>query len=238
MDGPKVVVTLVCTYADEDEVDDIVDGLRALGRKAKLVAGLEQRPRLMADAVEGCGEWGLVVLCSSPRLGEEQRRKAEGMFGARKGPNHAMVRVDLGLGVSESVAAIERAYEGFVSSQGRIRRRTQSENNPVMRELVPSAGDTSATGPAVRLEPGTALDGDTDRIPLSSVPKPKAGSKERALGRERGGSPKGRLETSRREPGRSRAAKERDEQRLDRMMIMIIIGAGLLAVLAALSFAR
>lgn len=242
MDGPKVVVTLVCTYADEDEVDDIVDGLRALGRTAKLIAGLERRPRLMADAVEGCGEWGLLVLCSSPRLSEEQRRMAEGMFSARKGPNHAMVRVDLGLGVGESVAAISRAYEGFVSSQGRIRRRTISESNPGMRELVPSAGDTSATRPAVRLEPGAALDGDTDRIPLADVakatakakaeqsPEPRPAKSERPRPRKQ--------DTSLLEAGASRAALERDEQRLDRTMIIMIIGAGLLAVLAALSFAR
>ena len=108
MGGPKVVVTLVCTHADEDEVDDIVDGLRASGRKTKLVAGLADRPRAMAEAIERSGEWGLIVLCASPRLSEDTRRKAEGMFSARRGPNHAMVRVDLGQGTGDCVAAISR----------------------------------------------------------------------------------------------------------------------------------
>lgn len=241
MGGPKVVVTLVCTHADEDEVDDIFDGLRAVGREAELIVGIEQQPRLIADAIERSGDWGLIVLCSSPRLSEDACRKAEGLFSARRGPNHAMVRVDLSQGVAASVAAISRAYDGFVSSRGRIGRRSLDEHRPKLAEHV-CVGD-SAVRPIVRLSAKQRGD-DPDSPQTLDDSASSELSRRRRAARAREREQDSPRSTHTRTPSKeygvgagSRAALQRDENRLDRMMIVLIVGAGLLAVLAALSLA-
>ncbi|PRQ02856.1 hypothetical protein ENSA5_20330 [Enhygromyxa salina] len=242
MDGRKVVVTLVCATADEDTLEDVLDGLHALGHEAGLVAGVDERPRRVGDAIERCGDLGLIVVCTSARLDGPALRKVEGLFSARRGPNHAMVRVDVGLPTNEAVAAIQRAVEGFVSNQGRIVRRHAGEG-PKLREVV--HGDVSSLAlPVVRLEAGEELDGDTRRIQLPDNPKSAELSRRRRAVRERERQ-RERITRSHRplsveesEAGHvgSRKPMIRDEDKLDRTMVLMIVGAGVLAVLAALTW--
>lgn len=244
-DAKKVVVTLVCASEDEDEVDDIADGLRATGREVALFPGVEQKPRLIGDALDRCGELGLVVLCTSTALDGPLLRKVEGLFSARRGPNHAMVRIDLANRVSENVAAITRAYEGFVSSQGRIKRRSVGEGRK-LREVVAVKEVDKVALPVVRLTPEEQLEGDTKRIELPDNPKAVELSRRRRAARERerereritsahSSVNEAILDDDELEVGVSQSELRRDEQRLDRLMIVLIVGAGVLAVLAALS---
>src|SRR5690606_8676081 len=58
MDARKIVVTLVCAAAVREALDDVVDGLSATGRDVGIVAGVDEQPRRMGDAIDRCGESG------------------------------------------------------------------------------------------------------------------------------------------------------------------------------------
>jgi hypothetical protein len=242
MDARKVVVTLVCATADRESLDDVVDGLSATGRDVGIVAGVDEHPRRMGDAIDRCGSSGLVVLCTSARLDGPTLRSIEGLFSARRGPNHAMVRVDITQPPNETIAAIQRALDGFMASQGRVVRRQTTGQS--LREVVGPV--TSRALPAVRLTPGEEIEGDTRRIQLPDNPKSAELSRRRKAARER--------EREReRITGANRSLTEADvdpsgqsgtsamhgdsgEPNPDRMMILLLVGAGALAVLAALMF--
>ncbi|KIG18618.1 hypothetical protein DB30_00303 [Enhygromyxa salina] len=246
MEARKVVVTLVCAADDEDALEAIADGLRAVGREVRLVPGVDVQPRRLGEAIERGGDLGLIVVCTSGRLEGAQLRTVEGLFSARRGPNHAMVRVELSATANENIAAISRATEAFVANQGRVVRRTTGEG-PKLREVIPVESISSVALPVVRLPPGEELDGDTQRIQLPDNPKSAELSRRRRAARERERE-RERITRSHRTLNANddintvgdepvSAQMQRDEDRLDRLMIGMIIGAGVLAVLAALTFA-
>jgi hypothetical protein len=236
MDARRVVVTLVCATADREALDDVVDGLSATGRDVGIVAGIDEQPRRMGDAIDRCGEAGLVVLCTSPRVDAAALRVIEGLFSARRGPGHAMVRVDVGQPPTETIAAIQRALEAFLASQGRIVRRPTT--GQISREVVSHV--SSRAMPVVRLSPTEELDGDTRRIQLPDNPKAAELSRRRKVARERERE-RERITSAQRsltpadltQAGRPSAS----EPNADRMMIMVLVGAGALAVIAGLMFA-
>ncbi len=237
MDARKVVVTLVCAAADREALDDVVDGLSASGRDVGIVAGVDEQPRRMGEAIDR-GDSGLVVLCTSPRIDQGTLRKIEGLFSARRGPNHAMVRVDVGQQPSETIAAIQRALDGFLASQGRVVRRSSGQNT---REVVRDV--SSLALPVVRLNPGEEIDGDTRRIQLPDNPKSaelsrrRAAARERERERERITSAHRSLTAEDAEPGSSKTSPgDVSDASYDHLTIALVVGAGVLAVLAALMF--
>lgn len=238
METRKVVVTLVCASADAESLDDVVDGLSAAGREVGLVSGVDSQPRRVGEAIERCGEQGLIVVCTSSRLDGPNLRKVEGLFSARRGPKHAMIRIDVSTPTAENIAAIQRAIDAFVSSQGRIVRRRSSEGQR-LREVV-SVGDVPSLAlPVVRLSDGEELEGDTRRIQLPDNPKSAELSRRRRAARERQAE-RERITASHRtfedsqEPA-STPGPPVEAEKLDRMVLLMIIGVGLLAVVAALT---
>jgi hypothetical protein len=101
--------------------------------------------------------------------------------------------------------------------------------------------------PVVRLAPHEEIDGDTSRIQLPDNPKSAELSRRRRAAREREREREritGRFNPNKREtgegettPGSLPTTSDEDAAKLDRMMVVMIIGAGVLAVLAALTFA-
>ncbi len=245
MDARRVAVTLVCAADDEAALEPVLERLRAAGLEAELVPDVDQAPRRVGETLDRSGEWGLIVACTSKRLDGPELRKVEGVFSARRGPNHAIIRVDIEQTKAEIVAAIRRAIEAFAANQGRIIRRPVTDS-PKLREVIPVNDIASLALPIVRLEPHEEIDGDTTRIQLPDNPKSAELSRRRRAARER---ERERERITERVSGKSQpqaAAKPStqpsakppttDAAKLDRMMIMMIIGAGILAVLAALSF--
>jgi hypothetical protein len=240
MDLRKVAVMLICAAGDEQSLEPVVERLRAAKLEAQLVAGVDQHPRRVGEALDRCGEWGLVVACTSKRLDGPELRKVEGVFSARRGPNHAIIRVDLGLPKQEIVAAIQRAVEAFAANSGRIRRSTSESRK--LREVIPVKVSSLAM-PIVRLDPNEELDGDTTRIQLPDNPKAAELSRRRRAVKEHQRERERITERSKstrelepRAPSAAPSTLEQDAAKLDRLMIVMIIGAGVLAVLAALSF--
>lgn len=239
MDARKIVVTLVCASADREALDDIVDGLSATGRDVGIVAGVDEQPRRMGDAIDRCGEAGLVVLCTSARIDAPTLRVIEGLFSARRGPGHAMVRVDVNQSPSETIAAIQRALDGFLASQGRVvRRQTTGTGGQSLREVVSHI--SSRAMPIVRLSPSEEIDGDTRRIQLPDNPKAAELSRRRKVARERERERERITAVNRSltptDVEQSEAQTSSGEPNADRMMILLIVGAGVLAVLAGLMF--
>ncbi len=236
MEARKVAVTLVCAAADERALEPVLERLHAAGYDAELVAGVEQDPRGVGEALDRGGELGLIVACTSRRLDGAALRKVEGVFSARRGPNHAIVRVELGQPKPELVAAIQRAIDAFTANQGRIRRPTTESKR--LREVIAVNDISSLALPVVRLSPGEELDGDTTRIQLPDNPKSAELSRRRRAARERERE-RERITASRERSGLQPIAAapelEQDAAKLDRMMVVMIVGAGILAVLAALS---
>ena len=234
MDSRKVVVTLVCAAADREALDDVVDGLSASGRDVGIVSGVDEQPRRMGEALDRC-ESGLVVLCTSTRIDGGTLRKIEGLFSARRGPNHAMVRVDVGQAPTDVIAAIQRALDGFLASQGRVVRRS---TGPISREVVRDV--SSRALPVVRLEQGEELDGDTRRIHLPDNPKSAELSRRRKVARERERERERITSVNRSltptDVEHIESGSAASEGPSDRMMIALVVGAGVLAVLAALMF--
>lgn len=236
MDPRKVVVTLVCATADTEALDDVVDGLSAVGRDVGLVSGVDEQPRRVAEAIERCGDLGLLVLCVSPRFDGATLRKIEGLFSARRGPTHAMIRIETNHSTTENIAAIQRAVDAFVTNQGRIVRRQTGDDSS--REVVSVGELQSLALPAVRLDASEDIEGDTRRIQLPDNPKAAELSRRRKVARER--------EREReRITSAHRALTDEDVRAAipqpsatngpsDRVMIIVVIGAGILAVVAGL----
>lgn len=235
MDARKVVVTLVCATADAEALDDVVDGLSASGREVGLVLGIDEQPRRVAEALERMGPAGLLVVCTGPRLDSANMRKIEGMFSARRGPNHALIRVDVGLPTGEMIAAIQRALDAFVANQGRVRR--ESTSDPKREKIV--GVPKSLALPVVRLEAGEELDGDTRRVQLPDNPKAAELSRRRRVARERERE-RERITQSHRVLDEDllppRPEPTADEAGSEWVMIAVVIGAGILAVIGALMF--
>lgn len=247
MNAPPVAITLVCATSDAARIRPVVDELVAGGRDVQLVVGVDAEPRRVGEAIERCGEWGLIVACESRELDGPNMRKVEGIFSARRGPKHAMVRLDLSQTEEAMVAGVERAADAFGKNQGRIRRRRSTDLH--LREVVPINDTSRIALPVVRLAPGEELDGDTTRIELPDNPtsaelvRRRRAAREHARERERSKSgahlalDEDMLEGS--SVGSSiedQVDSELDQQKLERMMIIGIVGAGVIAVLAALAF--
>lgn len=240
MDPRKIAISLVCAAEDEQAVALVLDKLRAADYEAELIADVDRQPRRLGEALDRSGEWRVIVACVSKHLDGPALRKVEGVFSACRGPNHAIVRVDIGLAKHEVAASIQRAVEAFAANQGRIVRRQSSEPGK-LREVVPISDEIAR--PIIRLEPHEEIDGDTRRIQLPDNPKSAELSRRRRAAREREREREritGRF-AARESEGELGSASmpstvDEDAAKLDRMMIVMIIGAGVLAVLAALTF--
>jgi len=242
MDPRKVAITLVCAADDEQALEPVVERLRTAHFETELVAGVDRQPRRVGEALDRCGEWGVVVACTSKHLDGPELRKVEGVFSARRGPNHAIIRVDVSQSRQEIATAVQRAVEAFAANSGRIVRRPSSESRK-LREVLPVKEISSLAMPVVRLDPHEELDGDTTRIQLPDNPKSAELSRRRRAARERErereritARANARRETVLPPPIQQPAALDEDAAKLDRMMVVMIVGAGILAVLAALTF--
>jgi|GEM_PF-2160243 len=238
MDSRKVAVTLVCAAKDEATLEPVIDRLRANNYLAELVAGVDHQPRRVGEALDRCGEWGLVVVCTSKLLDGPELRKVEGVFSARRGPNHGSVRVDVNQPTAELSAAIQRALEAFAANQGRITRRPTTEPR-MLREVIAVNEVSSLALPVVRLGPEEELEGDTTRIELVDNPKSAELSRRRRAARDRERERERITERTSSQPALAPAPSDpasEDAVKLDRLMVVMIIGAGVLAILAALTF--
>ena len=240
----NVAVTLVCATTDQTGADRVCAGLRAAGRRVALLEGAETDPRRAASAVDA-SEPALIALCESQALDGPKLRQVEGVLRARRGPQHALIRVDMSLSTSEQIAGIERAIEAMVRNRGSLARTRGGSEGVLLREVVPVHEISGLAMPVVRLAPGEELDGDTQRIELPDTPKRAELVRRRKAVRElerrhplqtlSSASSACSTNSSSSTSSSSRLPLPRREFEIEPLTIALVVGAGLLAVLASVS---
>ncbi len=74
----------------------LVDALNRNGRSPEVIAGVEHDTSLLCDAADRTWGPALFVLCQTEDLDRSQALRLEGLFSARKGPEHHLLIVDVG----------------------------------------------------------------------------------------------------------------------------------------------
>ncbi len=92
----NVPLLLLCAEDSEVALVHLVDALNRNGRSPEVIAGVEHETSLLSDATDRTRGAALFVLCQSEELDRSQALRLEGLFSARKGPEHHLLIVDLG----------------------------------------------------------------------------------------------------------------------------------------------
>jgi hypothetical protein len=224
-----IAVTLISAAEHQAVLAGLIKRLDAGGERVHLIIEGERELERLIDRVEAIGERGLFVRCEGECADELLLRRLEATLARFGGPGHKLIRLDL-LGRSPTVLAtrIERECEALAKLE------LEPARKPPPSALAPGTGQHAAISvPAIRLEPGEQLDGDTLRIDLPDTPKLAELARRRKALRERKDPPRARerVEVPTHELGSSAGARSLV---LDRRMIALLIGAALLAVLISL----
>ncbi len=248
-DPSEVAVTLICASADEPMLGALVERLRAAGTRARVVSGAERDVRSIGNAIDEVRGRGLFIVCLAKHLDEPATRRVEGMYAARRGPLHRLIRIEvLGRSPVVLVTRIRRECEDIARMDERAVPIETDEPALHLREVVQVGERVAISLPAVRLSPGEELDGDTMRIDLPDTAKSaelmrrrkalRERERERARGRggqiadegEPGSTASGRVPTM-----TGTGLHEPVGFVWDRNTISLVVGVAVLAVLAALS---
>jgi hypothetical protein len=231
-----IAVTLISAAEHQAVLAGLIKRLDAGGERVHLIVEGEQELDRLIARVEAVGERGLFVRCEGEVADELLLRRLEATLARFGGPGHKLIRLDL-LGRSPTVLAtrIERECEALAKLE------LEPGRKPPPSALAPGTGQHAAISvPAIRLEPGEQLDGDTLRIDLPDTPKLAELARRRKALRGRGQGP---AEPRRREGHAddvdlpAHASGSSVAQRaptLDARTLGLLLAAALLAVLLAL----
>lgn len=237
----EIAVTLICAAEHEPILVGLIRRLELTGLPLQVLFDGQREPERVAEVIAIIGERGLFVLCESGQPDELGFRRIEGALARHGSAQHRLIRLDL-LGRSPMVLVtrIVRECEELAKLESV---RDMSSRKPAPVELPPTAEHPGISLPAIRLEPGEQLEGDTMRIDLPDSPKLAELARRRKALRERGQGP-ARLPEH--DVGSTAAGQllERDAwlgrrvavrvQRLDRKVVALVVGIALLAVLVGL----
>lgn len=219
-------MTLISAAEHQAVLAGLIKRLDAGGDRVQLIVEGERELERMIDRIAAIGERGLFVRCEGEVADELLMRRLEATLARFGGPGHKLIRLDL-LGRSPTVLAtrIERECEALAKLE------LEPGRKPPPSALAPGTGQHAAISvPAIRLEPGEQLDGDTLRIDLPDSPKLAKLARRRKAARERSRAP-ARLDVPAHEG--SSAALQRMPT-LDARTVGLLIAAAVLAVLLAL----
>jgi hypothetical protein len=227
----EIAVTLICTSEHEATLSGLLRRIEAAGFPVRVVFdGQRELDRIVA-VLDEIGERGLFVLCEIGQTDELGFRRIESTL-ARHGTDlHRLIRLDL-LGRSPTVLSTRIARECEELAKLESLASVTSEVRPPPSKLAPIDELPGISLPAIRLEPGEQLDGDTLRIDLPDSPKLAELARRRKALRERGQGP-ARLPAQ--ELGSTAAGQLLQRDRgLERNTLLLLAGVALLAVLIAL----
>ncbi len=91
----RVPIVLCCAEEAEPTLIAAVDALHRDGYLTEVVVGVEADATLLTAAVDRLRGAALFVLCQSEDLDRSDVRRLEGLFSARRGPDHSMITVDI-----------------------------------------------------------------------------------------------------------------------------------------------
>ncbi len=95
MSGDRLPVILCCAEETEVALVAVIDALHREGFSTEVVPGVETEASLLTAATDRVVGAAVFVLCQSDDLDRFQVRRLQGLFSARKGPEHQMITVDV-----------------------------------------------------------------------------------------------------------------------------------------------
>ncbi|MCA9710006.1 MAG: hypothetical protein KDK70_29475, partial [Myxococcales bacterium] len=136
MSHEPLPIVLCCAEEAEVALVAVVDALHQEGFTPEVLPGVERDAELLAAAADRIHGRALFVLCQSDDLDRFQVRRLQGLFSARKGPEHRMITVDV-----QAMGAMSILPEVRVAAQGGGRVSPSSDDDGrFMRDVVmPSA---------------------------------------------------------------------------------------------------
>jgi hypothetical protein len=231
----EIAVTLICTAEQRAAIEGLIPRLELAGLSPQVLFDAQREPERVAEVIDSIGERGLFVLCESGQTDEFSFRRIESAIAKHGTALHRLIRLDLlGRAPMVLVTRIARECEELAKLESPS---TPSGEKPPPTELAPTDELAGISLPAIRLEPGEQLEGDTLRIDLPGSQKLIELARQRKALRERGPADVGGTGASK--------VLERDAwlgrrivvgvRRMDgKIAIVLAVAAALLAVLLGL----
>lgn len=169
----RLPIVLCCAEDSELALGAVVDALRDEGFAPEVLSGVELDPGLLTSTVDRVREPAVFVLCQGDRLDRGQVRRLEGLFSARKGPQHCMVTVELPRRPGPAVVEVVRAAARDMS---RGSPDPDLDDGHYMRDVVMPSSVAAVPGATV---PARAAPSRAPAAPV--VPSPE-GISDEALG--------------------------------------------------------
>jgi hypothetical protein len=176
IDASRLPIVLCCAEESEVALVAVVDALHREGHAPEVVPGVETDANLVTTSADRVHGAALFVLCQSDDLDRFQVRRLEGLFSARKGPDHHMITVDVARRSAAAIVAEVRAAARDVS-RGRTRSDDEDDGSYMRDVVLPTS---VAAVPGATVDRGSASRGRT--APRSSVAQAPDGISDEALG--------------------------------------------------------
>lgn len=225
----EIAVTLICSTEHETALSGLMRRVELAGFSLRVVFDGQREPERVAELLDQVGERGLFVLCESEQTDELGFRRIESVLAKHGSALHRLIRLDL---MDRSPTVLVTRIVRECEALAELESATESHVRPPPSKLAPIDELPGISLPAIRLEPGEQLDGDTLRIDLPDSPKLAELARRRKALRERGHGP-ARLPSQ--ELGSTATGRLLGrEPALDRKAVLLLAGAALLAVLIAL----
>lgn len=192
----RVPLTLCCAQEDASHIRPVLTLLeREEGYRVRLIEGVEEDPYLLGSSLDRQLGACVIIACLSDALGPAQFRRIEGVYSARKGPDHYLdtifVEPDETLAMAESVRSVvakasSRLLDTKPKSKPRPKPRSASSSSNHLRDVV-GVTNLSAVGTdaprkgLASLEPSDSALGLGTPAPISLSEESSAGSTAREV---------------------------------------------------------
>lgn len=187
----RLPIVLCCAEESEVALVAVVDALHREGHAPEVVPGVETDATLVTTAADRVRGPALFVLCQSADLDRVQVRRLEGLFSARRGPDHRMITVEV---AQRSTAAIVTEVRAAARDLGRSLGAggRDDDDGRYMRDVVTPTSMAAVPGaaPSDRGPSRGPIDRSRSTPRSSPVPAPIAqapeGISDEALGLDSG----------------------------------------------------
>lgn len=180
-DANRLPIVLCCAEESEVALVAVVDVLHREGHAPEVAPGVETDAYVLTGAADRVRGPALFVLCQSDDLDRFQVRRLEGLFSARKGPEHRMVTVDV---ARRSAAAIVVEVRAAARELLRGTGGRDEDDGHYMRDVVMPT--SVAAVPGATVPPRAGRSRGRGSVPRSPVVHEPEGISEEALGLESG----------------------------------------------------
>ena len=135
--GNHVPLILCCAEDGEVALVGVLDELHRMGHSPEVLTGVDSDPAVLTSAVDRVRGAALFILCESHELDRTQSMRLEGLFSARRGPEHDLLTVQL---QPRNELAILPRIEAAVEKMSGNPTRASGEGGHHMRDVIGPTG--------------------------------------------------------------------------------------------------